>query len=113
MTEDSFDAQFEIATPETTAFETTVFETATFETATRQRIFELFDEAARLADRIDDRALSSLALAGTMIAGPPQPARRGRKRKPALAGVAGDDGARGAKILSVFDFKARTKRAPR
>jgi hypothetical protein len=49
---------------------------------TRQRIFELFDDAARLADEINDRALATLALAATMLVGRPAPRAPKKSTRP-------------------------------
>jgi hypothetical protein len=44
----------------------------------RQRMFELFDEAARVADRIGERAIATIALGAAMVAARPCALRRKR-----------------------------------
>ena len=51
------------------------------EPTARQRIFELFDDAARIANRIGDRPLATLALGASMLAARPMPRKRQSPRQ--------------------------------
>lgn len=42
----------------------------------RQRMFELFEEAARIAERINDPGLATVALGAALIAARPGPKRQ-------------------------------------
>jgi len=50
----------------------------------RQRMFQLFDEAARVASRVGDRAMATLALGAAMLAARPIPStcKKARPRMP-------------------------------
>lgn len=47
----------------------------------RQRIFDLFNEAARLADALEDRGLATIAAGAAMVAAQPGLDRREDRRR--------------------------------